>query len=142
MVLVSACLLGVRCRYDGCDRRNEKLIAELKEVSALPVCPEELGGLSTPRPPAQFVGGDGRQVLAGRARLVNAEGDDVTEQYLRGAREAVALAERLDIDEAYLKDFSPACGLTEVSSGGRRVEGIGVCAAALAEAGLTLHAVR
>ena len=142
MVLVSACLLGVRCRYDGCDKRNEGLIAKLKGASALPVCPEELGGLSTPRPPAQFVAGDGRAVLAGRARLVNAQGDDVTEQYLRGAREVVALAEKLGIREGYLKDFSPACGLTQVTVDGERAEGRGVCAAALTEAGLTLHAVR
>ena len=142
MVLVSACLWGVRCRYDGCDKRNERLIAKLKDASVLPVCPEELGGLSTPRPPAQFVGGDGRAVLAGRARLVNAEGDDVTEQYLRGAREVVSRVERLGIREGYLKDFSPACGLTRVTVDGERVKGIGVCAAMLAEAGLTLHAVR
>ena len=141
MVLVSACLMGVRCRYDGCSKRNEKLIGKLKGVEVLPVCPEELGGLATPRPPASFVGGDGQALLAGSARLVNALGEDVTQAYRQGAQEVLKLVRKLGVTEAYLKDFSPACGLTQVTVNGEGIQGIGICAALLAEEGLTLHAV-
>ena len=141
MVLVSACLMGIRCRYDGGSRRNDELMRKLDAVSVVPVCPERLGGLPTPRALADFVGGDGRAVLAGKARLLNSEGIDVTGEYLHGAERVVRLAQRFGVEEAYLKDFSPACGLTQVCIEGKRSPGVGVCAAMLADAGLTLHAV-
>ena len=88
-VLVSACLLGLRCRHDALPLDPLRLPEGLCPV---PLCPEQLGGLPTPRPPAQMVGGDGVAVLEGRARVVDQRGEDVTEAFLRGAEEAVKVA--------------------------------------------------
>ncbi len=146
MVMVSACLLGVHCRYDGEAVVPEKaesclageLLGELCEEGVVPICPEQWGGLPTPRSPALIVGpddvpgGDGRDVLAGRARVINTDGDDVTENYLRGARDVLELAKRLGVRKAYLKSKSPSCGVGGLSDGGDGVRpGDGVTAALL-----------
>ena len=86
--LISACLLGIACRYDGAcspDALDEETINSL-DLHLVPVCPEQLGGMPTPRAPAETQGGDGRVVLAGKARVVNRDGQDVTHHFLRGAR--------------------------------------------------------
>jgi len=92
MYIVSACLAGVRCRYDGEDREDPKVLELLAGGEAVPVCPEQLGGLPTPRSRAEFVGGDGEDVLDGRARVVSEEGVDVTDFFLRGAEEVLRIA--------------------------------------------------
>ena len=83
-VVISACLLGVRCRYDGGDSRNETAIKQSETVELIPVCPEEVGGLPTPRSPAEIVGGDGDDVLNGKAKVMTVDGTDVTAAYLKG----------------------------------------------------------
>ena len=138
MVLISACLLGVPCRHDGAALGLIELPAELGGRALLPVCPEELGGLCTPRPPAELSGGDGRSVLDGSARVVRADGADVTEAFLRGARSAAELAGRHGVRLACLKSKSPSCGVTRTHVGGEVAPGMGVAAAALARAGLRL----
>ena len=138
MVLVSACLLGVRCRYDGAARPLRSFPEELAGAEMLPVCPEELGGLPTPRPPAELVGGDGEAVLDGRARALRADGTDVTAAFLRGAELAVRLARERGVRLACLKSGSPACGAGLTHVGGRAVPGLGVAAAALRRAGVRL----
>ncbi|MBM4045616.1 MAG: DUF523 domain-containing protein [Planctomycetes bacterium] len=135
-VLVSACLVGVRSRYDGRAATDRKLLARLKGQAIVPVCPEQLGGLPTPRRPAQIKGGDGRDVLAGRARVVRCDGTDVTRQFIRGAREAARLAKRLGVKAAYLKSKSPSCGVGCIRSGKKLVKGDGVCAALLRREGV------
>ena len=104
----------------------------------VPVCPEQLGGLSTPRPASAFVGGDGAAVLAGRARLVNDAGADVTEHFVRGAQATLRIARQTGAQRALLKDRSPSCGRTCVTIDGRRTSGVGVTAALLEEAGITV----
>lgn len=104
----------------------------------VPICPEQLGGLPTPRPASAFVGGDGAAVLAGRARLVNDAGKDVTGNFVRGAHATLRIARRVGANVAILKDRSPSCGSTCVKIGGRRAPGVGVAAALLAEAGVTV----
>lgn len=93
-VLVSACLLGLATRYDGRDCRREALIQTLEGERLLPVpiCPEQLGGLPTPRPASEIAGGAGPDVLAGSARVVAEGGGDVTEAFRRGAQAALAVA--------------------------------------------------
>ena len=93
-VLVSACLLGRACRYNGGDERMPDLIAALRAdgVEAVPFCPEEAAGLGTPRPSAKLHGGDGHAVADGEARVIDEHGKDVTAEFLSGAREAVATA--------------------------------------------------
>jgi len=109
--LISACLLGLATRYDG------KILLEpevefLKERYLLvPVCPEQLGGLPTPRPGAEILEGDGLAVLSGKARVLNLEGEDVTEAFVQGAREVLKICRALGIRRAFLKARSPSCGL-------------------------------
>ncbi len=138
MILISACLLGVPCRYDAAARPPAELPEELRGQALLPVCPEELGGLATPRPPAELAGGDGRAVLAGSARVLRAGGEDVTEAFLRGAEAVVELARRGGAGAACLKSKSPSCGVTRTHIGGEVRPGMGVAAAALERAGVRL----
>jgi len=142
-VLVSACLLGIHSRYDGRTCPDHELITRLRRQGhpIVPVCPEQLGGLPTPRPPAQISAGDGHNVLEGSARVVTVHGDDVTGHYQRGARECVHLATLLGCTRAYLKETSPACGVRTIQRGGQTCPGSGVAAAALHAAGIQVIGV-
>ena len=128
--LISACLLGLPCRYDGAARPMSEEVAQLKERATLiPVCPEVLGGLPTPRPPAEIRG----------KRVINREGRDVTEEYLRGAREVARLVRQFGADGVILKDKSPSCstdGIYDGSFTGTLVPGEGVTAAYLRTLGI------
>ena len=111
---MSACLLGVRCRYDGESRRSEEVVSRLRHIHTIPVCPEQLGGLPTPRAPCELVGisgetGTGEDVLAGRARVIDEAGEDRTPEYLRGAEQTLRLARLLGARRAILKTDSPSC---------------------------------
>jgi uncharacterized protein YbbK (DUF523 family) len=110
--LVSACLMGLKTRYDGQVFTSRSCERVLDDAIWLPVCPEQLGGLSTPRTAADLVGGDGHDVLAGRARVVNKDGDDVTENFILGARQVLEIALRQKIKGIFFKSGSPSCGLT------------------------------
>jgi uncharacterized protein YbbK (DUF523 family) len=136
MVMVSACLLGVRCRYDGDSRPHEAVIDLARTTGVVPVCPEQLGGLPTPRAKADLRGGGGRSVVDGTARVVSEDGLDVTESFLRGARETVEVARRCRVRRAVLKDRSPSCGVSRVYVDGELVDGIGVTAAMLEREGV------
>ncbi len=95
-----------------------EVFAELVRAHrAIPVCPEQLGGLPTPRPPAEIVGGTGEDVVDGRARVMTADGRDVTENFLRGAGEVLRLAELVRPDLVILKERSPSCGVREIYDG-------------------------
>jgi uncharacterized protein YbbK (DUF523 family) len=108
---VSACLLGVACRYDNDSRPDPHAISLLEAGRAIPVCPEQLGGLPTPREPASIQGGDGGDVLDGMARVIDVHGKDVTDQFMKGARQVLLVAERAGVREALLKKKSPSCGV-------------------------------
>ena len=84
-IMISACLLGVNCRYDGDNSACYDLLNFLDHVIFIPFCPEQLGGLPTPRPPANIKGGNGYDVLSGKATLINAAGEDVTKAFRQGA---------------------------------------------------------
>lgn len=109
-ILVSACLAGRACRFDGSDNREDRLAGLISSGRAVLVCPEDEGGLGTPRPPAEIVGGDGRDVVEGRARVVTKGGRDVTAEYLAGARLALERAREAGASAAVLKARSPSCG--------------------------------
>ena len=97
MRLCSACLLGVRCVWDGTDSyKNDKVIEILKKEVLIPVCPEQLGGLPTPRLPQQIQGCSGEKVLDGECKVRNKSGKDVTEQFIRGAEEVLKIAKQLN----------------------------------------------
>ena len=116
-ILVSACLLGVNCRYDGGNSRDKNAINRLKTDELIPVCPEEAGGLSTPRPPVEIVGGDGNDVLDGKAKVMTVDGEDKTEEFLKGARHALELAQSQGATCVILKAKSPSCGCGTIYDG-------------------------
>jgi len=139
-VLVSRCLLGHRVRYDGGASGPYAQLAQWQaEGRVIALCPEVAGGLPTPRAAAEIPGGQGVEVLAGKAAVITTEGEDVTEAFVSGARQALALVERHGIRLAILKANSPSCGnrLTyDGSFSGVKVEGQGVTAALLTRAGV------
>jgi len=138
VALCSACLLGEPCRYDGTDKYDPLVEKALEGKQVVPICPEHAGGLPIPRPASEFVGGDGRAVLAGEARLVSREGADVTEPFRRGAILAPEAARRYGAPVAVLKQGSPSCGTRRVWIEGKKLQGAGVTAALLEQAGLAL----
>ncbi|MDI6737628.1 MAG: DUF523 domain-containing protein [Nanoarchaeota archaeon] len=119
MRLCSACLLGVNCKYDGKNNANRKVIALAKKEVLIPVCPEQLGGLSTPREPMELRNG----------RAVTASGKDVTRQMQKGAFEVLKIAKLYKVKEAILKQRSPSCGFGELKLlSGEVVKGNGIAA--------------
>lgn len=139
LYLVSACLAGAHTRFDGTARPDSEIIRLVREGRAIPVCPEQLGGLSTPRPPSEITDGDGHGVITAKARVLTCDGRDVTEAFLRGAQETLRLAREWHVMGAILKARSPSCGYLEIYDGsfqGRLRPGSGVTAALLKEAGL------
>ena len=144
MKLCSACLLGLECRYDGksnLEKAPEELLQEYKNGNLIPVCPEQLGGLSTPRSGARILSGDGKDVLDKNSRVSTDNDHDVTEQYLKGAYETLKIAQDLNIQEAILKQKSPSCGCGYIQGGLEQralVKGDGVTAALLKRNGITV----
>lgn len=128
-VLVSACLMGFRCRYDGGAQRLDCLDALRERHVLVPVCPEVMGGLPTPREPSEIRSG----------RVVTRDGRDMTEAFARGAREAEKIALACGCQCALLKERSPSCGLGRVYDGtftGTLTRGDGLCARLLSQRGL------
>jgi uncharacterized protein YbbK (DUF523 family) len=113
-ILVSACLAGRACAYDGSARTDPQILELVRQGRAVLVCPEDEGGLGTPRPASEIEEGSGEDVLDGRASVVTNEGVDVTAQYLQGARIALRRAAAGDCRVAILKARSPACGCGEI----------------------------
>lgn len=110
--LISSCLLGLCTRYDGKVKQYPKVIKELKNYIYLPVCPEQLGGLATPRNAADIRGGNGYDVLENNASVLCKNGADVTAQFVRGAEQVLQIAQMQNITHAILKARSPSCGVT------------------------------
>lgn len=131
-VLVSACLLGINCKYSGGNNLCPAVLALKEKYQLVPVCPEQLGGLPTPRVPSECLG-DG---------VINKEGADVTAEFRRGAQEALQAGQLFGCSKAILKEKSPSCGHGTVYDGtfsGNKVPGDGVTAKLLLEHGYTLY---
>lgn len=125
-ILVSACLLGINCKYDGRNNKNEKVIGYLKDKEIIPICPEQLGGLKTPRIASEIVGD----------KVINREGQDVTKEYKKGAEETLYIAKLLGVKKALLKESSPSCGTNTIYDGTfskNKKEGMGITAELLKE---------
>ncbi|SDN50449.1 Uncharacterized conserved protein YbbK, DUF523 family [Actinomyces ruminicola] len=140
-LLVSACLAGFACRYDGAAKPDRDVVALAAEGLALPLCAEIVGGLPIPRPPAEIVGGDGGDVLDGNARVVTRDGEDVTDAFIRGADAVATVAVQVGCPAAVLQERSPSCGVNTIYDGthsGRRKEGSGVLTAALHRRGIAV----
>lgn len=131
-IIVSACLAGIFCRYNGEVEPFESVVELVRQGKAIPFCPEAMGGLPTPRPPCEIVDG----------RVINNEGVDQTEEFHRGAEEGLRLAQLVDSTEAILKARSPSCGSGTIYDGtfaGTRIPGNGVFADLLLENGITVR---
>lgn len=130
---VSACLLGVLCKYDGTTNTLDKLSELVKKHDIIPVCPEQLGGLSTPRPPCE-------QQADGR--VLSIDGDDKTKEFTLGAKEALKICRLFNVDAALLKARSPSCGFGRVYDGSfskTLIDGDGVFAGMLKAEGFKLY---
>jgi uncharacterized protein YbbK (DUF523 family) len=130
-ILVSACLLGVPCRYDGTATTDARILSLAQTYHLIPVCPEQLGGLPTPRPPAE----------RHDARVVTRDERDFTAAFVRGAEETLRLAKLFSCRIAILKANSPSCGSGQIYDGcfcGRLIPGDGMTAALLKQEGLTV----
>ena len=133
MILVSGCLVGLNCKYSGGNNFNEEIFNLVKEGKAIPVCPEQLGGLATPRNPAEI------KVINGERRVITNKGEDATEQFEKGAKEVLKLAKELEITKAILQARSPSCGCGKIYSGNfdkTLVDGDGITAKLLKENGI------
>ena len=141
MILISGCLLGINCRYNGGNNLKPELLKLMKEGKAVPICPEQLGGAPTPRLPFEIVGGNGLEVLEGRAKVINKLGEDATELFVKGAEEVLKIAVASGAYAAILKERSPSCGVREAYDGsftGKTISGIGVTSAILRNKGIKL----
>jgi uncharacterized protein YbbK (DUF523 family) len=136
MYLVSACLIGINCRYDGANSYSARVSSFLEGRQFLPVCPELLAGLGVPRSPCRFSGGDGQALLAGSARILDEDGNDLTESYLAGAHRALVVVREKGITSALLNERSPSCGVREVHIGSEKSPGMGVMTALLVKEGV------
>lgn len=134
MILISGCLIGLNCTYSGGNKLHPKFIERMKNEDFLPICPEQMGGLPTPRAPAETINGTGEDVLDGKAKVLTKSGDDVTQAFVRGANEALYLANLLEAELIILKQNSPSCGCGHIYDGtftGTIREGNGVTTAIL-----------
>ncbi len=133
-ILVSACLLGTNCRYDGKSKPNEAIMKLQRDYDLVPFCPEVEGGLSTPRP---------RSEIQPSGRVKNELGEDVTKHYELGAQKALNICRFLGISIAILKDASPACGPRKIHDGqfkGNKIDGQGITARLLIQNGIKVYA--
>mgnify|MGYP001569835065 FL=1 len=149
VVLISSCLLGIASRYDGRDAKNKKLLESLKGFVLIPVCPEQLGGLPTPRKAAEIQKGRGKAALKGTGaparragRVLDETGQDVTKQFMKGAKETFKIMRLTNAGAIYLKEKSPSCGVTLIKRNGKTVRGMGVTAAYLKTKGIKVKRVR
>lgn len=139
MKLVSACLIGINCNYKGKNNLNKKLFEEFKKGELFPVCPEILAGQKIPRPNAEIVNGTGLDAIEGRAKIVDRHGNDITEEFIKGANEVLNIAKTLGVEEAILKARSPSCSCGKIYDGifsEKLIDGDGVTTALLKKNGI------
>ncbi|HEX7402049.1 MAG TPA: DUF523 domain-containing protein [candidate division Zixibacteria bacterium] len=134
--LVSACLCGIPCRYDGKSTKGKRTKKLFCSGQAIPFCPEVLGGLSIPRDKAEIIGGDGSKILDGSAMVISQKGEDLTPFFLRGAITSLNIARKFKIRKAVLKKNSPSCGFGKIKRKGKLVKGDGVTTALFKRVGI------
>lgn len=140
MIIVSACLCGINCKWDGGNNLDARVLKLLKEGKVIPVCPEQLGGLETPREPCEIINGNGIDVLGGTARVNGSrQNNDVTAKFIKGAYETLKIAEAVGANIAILKARSPSCGANLIYDGnfnGAKIHGNGVTTQLLLSRGI------
>ena len=142
MIIVSACLLGLNTKYDGNSNAHTLLQKYSSTGKFIPVCPEQLGGLPTPRSPMEIVAGTGQDVLTGQCAVQGEHGEVVTLQFTQGATEVLKIVRILKVSAAILKERSPSCGVKYIYDGSfshRIMSGQGVTAAILKEHNIPIY---
>ena len=130
-ILVSACLLGTNCKYNGSNNKNDKVLEYIKDKEVIPICPEIMGGLSTPRTPSELVNN----------KVLTKDGIDVTNNYIKGAEEVLYLAKLFNIKKALLKSKSPSCGKGKIYDGtfnNNLIDGNGITTKLLIDNGINV----
>ena len=133
MMIISACLCGCDCKYNGKNNKNESCVELLKRGKAVLVCPEQLGGMTTPRVPSEILKNDGK------ISVISKEGKDVSKEFKKGAKEALKIAKLVDAKVAILKNGSPSCGSKYIYDGtfsNNKIEGKGITAKLFMENGI------
>ena len=145
-ILLSTCLVGIHSQYNGESNRIDDLVELVKAGRAVLLCPEQLGGLTTPREPAEIEPGKtAADVLAGEGKVVTITGQDVTGQYVRGAQEVLAFCQEIGIETAVMAATSPSCGSQQTYDGthsGTLRTGRGVTAELLVQNGIRVYSQR
>lgn len=137
MYIISACLAGVNCKYNGKNNFTEEIMSLIREGKAMLVCPEQLGGLSTPRLPSEIV-----EDKEGKYKVINNKGEDVTKEFKKGAEETLRIANSVEAKIAILKARSPSCGYGEIYDGtfkGNLKKGNGITAQLLIDKGINVY---
>lgn len=141
MYLISACLCGVNCKYNGSNNYNEICDKLFTSGKAILVCPEQLGGLPTPRIPSEIIGESSNILNNNNGSVIDKNGNDVTPQFVKGAKETLQIAKKLNIKKAILKDGSPSCGVNYIYNGnfnGSKIKGMGITAQLLKESSIDI----
>ncbi|UZQ49322.1 DUF523 domain-containing protein [Clostridium kluyveri] len=142
MILVSACLCGINTKYNGENNLSQEVLKLIRKERIIPICPEQLGGLTTPREPCEIRGGTGGDVLDRKAIVVTSDGKNVTDNFLRGAYETLNIAKAFNIKKAILKSKSPSCGYNKIYDGSFKkniIKGNGVTAELLIKNGIKIY---
>ncbi|MBP3888252.1 MAG: DUF523 domain-containing protein [Cellulosilyticum sp.] len=142
MILVSSCLCGEKCKYNGGDNYSETVMAYCKDKEVVPICPEVMGGLSIPRSPAEIIGGTAKDVLEGRAKVISKDHKDITSAFIKGAKEVLEIIKGNKVEEAILKANSPSCGKGMIYDGSfsaKLIEGNGLTAQVLLDVGIKVR---
>lgn len=140
MYIISACLCGVNCKYNRENNLSERCMKLFREGKAVLVCPEQLGGLSTPRDPVEL-NNEASEVINGNGKALSNQGEDVTKQFIDGAYETLRIAKELGATKAVLKEGSPSCGSNYIYDGtfsGNKIKGKGITAQVLENEGITV----
>ena len=141
MYLISACLCGVNCKYNGLNNYNEICDKLFTSGKAILVCPEQLGGLPTPRIPSEIIGESSNILNNNNGSVIDKNGNYVTPQFVKGAKETLQIAKKLNIKKAILKDGSPSCGVNYIYNGnfnGSKIKGMGLTAQLLKESSIDI----
>lgn len=139
-ILVSACLLGLNTRYDGRTKHNQAVLDYLAahNLVPIPVCPEQLAGLPTPREETHFTAGNGEDVLEGHGEVASKTGASMNATFCKGAEEVLKIARLTGCRVALFKERSPSCGVNQIYRGGNKVAGMGVTTALMIREGFTV----
>ena len=142
IILVSACLIGIDCNYKGENNLESWVLDLCNKYSVIPVCPEQLGGLTTPRLPSELKQGDGELIWGKKEGcVINSKAEEITTQFIFGAKQIMKITRTFDIKYAIMKDKSPSCGVFNIFDGsfsGKLIEGMGVTSAGLYYEGLKI----